>query len=108
MEQARDPALDIRRVELKGNGERRAGTVRWWKSDKGYCRITADDGEVLFVHFSGVETSGDEYVELQEGQRVSFVTDFGMADHNRSVAGEVLLSRGSGSRGCRVRQRIAR
>lgn len=26
------------------------GTVRWFKDEKGYGRITADDGEVLFVH----------------------------------------------------------
>jgi CspA family cold shock protein len=90
----RDPALDVRRPEFRGNGERRAGVVRWWKDEKGYGRITADDGEVLFVHFSGVEIEGDDYVELEEGQQVSFVTGEGMADHNRSVAEEVRLDPG--------------
>jgi 'Cold-shock' DNA-binding domain len=42
-------SLDINRPELRG--VRRSGTVRWYKDDKGYGRITADDGEVLFVHF---------------------------------------------------------
>jgi hypothetical protein len=35
----RDPNLDIRRPDLLG--VRRTGTVRWWKSEKGYGRITA-------------------------------------------------------------------
>jgi hypothetical protein len=35
--------LGIRRPDLRH--VRRLGTVRWWKEDKGYGRITADDGE---------------------------------------------------------------
>jgi CspA family cold shock protein len=83
----RDPDLDLRRSELRGNRLRRAGTVRWWQPDKGHGRITADDGEVLFVHFSGIE--GEGLREPRQGDRVSFVTDDGMADHNRSVADKV-------------------
>jgi cold shock CspA family protein len=49
-------SLDIRRPELRG--VRRSGTVRWYKDDKGYGRITADDGEVLFVHFSSIVAWG--------------------------------------------------
>jgi CspA family cold shock protein len=82
-----DPDLEIRRPKLRGDGIRRLGTVRWWKSEKGYGRITADDGEVLFVHFSGIATEG--YASLMEGDRVSFVTDTLVADHNRSVADDV-------------------
>ena len=37
--------LDIRRPDLRG--VRRSGVVRWFSDDKGYGRITADDGEVL-------------------------------------------------------------
>jgi hypothetical protein len=48
--------LDVRRPDLEG--ARRHGTVRWFKDDNGYGRITADDGEVLFVHFSGVVSDG--------------------------------------------------
>jgi cold shock protein len=74
--------LDIRRPELRG--VRRLGVVRWYKDDKGYGRITADDGEVLFVHFSDVEADG--YRSLEEGQRVSFVWNGGIQDHGRRHA----------------------
>jgi CspA family cold shock protein len=80
---ARD--LDIRRPDL--DGVRRRGTVRWYKDDKGYGRITADDGEVLFVHFSGIEMDG--YRSLVEGQRVSFVWRGGIQDHGRRRAEQV-------------------
>jgi CspA family cold shock protein len=81
----RDPNLDIRRPDLLG--VRRTGTVRWWKSDKGYGRITADDGEILFAHFSGVV--GDGFRELTEDQRVSSVWNGYEADHGRHCADDV-------------------
>jgi cold shock protein len=74
--------LDIRRPELRG--VRRFGVVRWYKDDKGYGRITADDGEVLVVHFSDIEADG--YRSLTEGQRVSFVWNGGIQDHGRHHA----------------------
>jgi cold shock CspA family protein len=77
--------LDIRRPELKD--VERVGTVRWYKDEKGYGRITADDGEVLFVHFSGIV--GDGFRSLDEGDRVSFVWRGGVADHGRHVAENV-------------------
>lgn len=80
-----DDALDIRRPELRG--VRRPGTVRWFKDDKGYGRITADDGEVLFVHFSAIEVEG--YRALEPGQRVTFVWNGGIQDHGRHRAESV-------------------
>ena len=77
--------LDIRRPELRGVS--RTGTVRWWKDDKGYGRITADDGEVLFAHFSGLV--GEGYRTLQQGQRVAFVWDGHMGEHGRHAAERV-------------------
>jgi cold shock CspA family protein len=77
--------LEIRREDLRG--VRRTGMVRWFKEDHGYGRITADDGEVLFVHFSGIEMDG--YRALTEGQRVSFVWRGGVVAHGRHVATEV-------------------
>jgi cold shock protein len=77
--------LDIRRPDLRG--VRRSGTVRWWKDEKGYGWITADDGEILFVHFSGVV--GEGFRALEEGQRVSFVWDGLEADHGRHAAVDV-------------------
>ena len=78
--------LDIRRPDLLR--VRRLGTVRWFKDEKGYGRITADDGEVLFVHYSAiVEQEG--FRALKEGQRVSFVWDGTEADHGRHSAAQV-------------------
>jgi cold shock protein len=83
--------LDVRRPDLRG--ARRVGTVRWFKDDKGYGRITADDGEVLFVHYSGIV--GEGFRSLAEGQRVSFVWNGGEADHGRHVAEDVRIEPGT-------------
>ena len=80
--------LDIRRPELEG--ERREGTVRWFKDEKGYGRITADDGEILFVSFAHIEMEG--YCVLEAGQRVTFVWKGGIQDHGRHRAEEVRVS----------------
>ncbi|HEX5194134.1 MAG TPA: cold shock domain-containing protein [Solirubrobacteraceae bacterium] len=77
--------LDIRRPDLEG--VRRSGTVRWFKDEKGYGRITADDGEVLFVHFSAIELDG--YRALEPGQRVTFVWNGGIQDDGRHRADSV-------------------
>jgi CspA family cold shock protein len=77
--------LDIRRPELRG--VRRSGTVRWFKDEKGYGRITADDGEVLFVHVSGI--AGEGFRALEQGERVSFVWDGSEGDHGRHAAVDV-------------------
>jgi cold shock CspA family protein len=58
--------LEIRRPDLRG--VRRFGAVRWLEEDKGYGRITADDGEVLWFHFSSIV--GDGYRSAEAGQRV--------------------------------------
>lgn len=77
--------LDIRRPELLS--ARRTGTVRWFKAEKGYGRITADDGEVLFVHFSDVVMDGFRLLEAD--QRVDFVWNGGIQDHGRHHAEDV-------------------
>ncbi|MBV9818118.1 MAG: cold shock domain-containing protein [Solirubrobacterales bacterium] len=77
--------LDIRRPELLG--VRRCATVRWFKDDKGYGRITADDGEVLFVHFAHIVA--DAYRTLRAGHRVSFVWNGAIQDHGRHRAEDV-------------------
>jgi cold shock CspA family protein len=63
--------------------------VRWYREEKGYGRITANDGEVLFVHFSGVE--GEGYRALNEGERVSFLWDSSSGSHRRHTAVQVRL-----------------
>jgi len=77
--------LDLRRPELMG--ETRTGTVRWFKTEKGYGRITADDGEVLFVHFSAVVRDG--YRALEADQRVEFVWRGTLGAHGRHAAEDV-------------------
>lgn len=47
------------------------GTVKWFNSTKGFGFITnADNGEDLFVHFSGIASEG--FKTLEEGQNVTF------------------------------------
>jgi CspA family cold shock protein len=63
------------------------GTVRWWKDQKGYGRITGDDGHIYFCHFSELQMEG--YKTLRPGQRVEFERVEGMADHGRAGAANV-------------------
>jgi cold shock CspA family protein len=79
--------LEVRRPDLIGVP--RTGTVRWFKPDKGYGRVTADDGEVLFVHFSNIEVDG--YRSLTADQRVGFIWRGGIAAHGRHHAEDVQL-----------------
>jgi cold shock CspA family protein len=51
--------------------------------------ISTSDGEVLFVHFSGVV--GEGWRSLEAGQRVSFVWDGSEVDQRRHVAVDVRL-----------------
>lgn len=46
------------------------GTVRWFCNEKGYGFIECDNGEDVFVHFTGIQEEG--FRTLEEGQVVSF------------------------------------
>jgi CspA family cold shock protein len=74
-----------------GTEPRLTGTVRWWKPKKGYGRITGDDGEIYFVHFSDVVADTPGYRALQEGQRVEFEWLGGRVDHERKHANNVTV-----------------
>ncbi len=50
--------------------EKLTGTVKWFDSKKGYGFITADNGQDVFVHYTGI--IGNGYRTLEEGDRVSF------------------------------------
>ncbi|SMO57073.1 cold-shock DNA-binding protein family [Balnearium lithotrophicum] len=50
--------------------EKLTGTVKWFDSKKGYGFITADNGQDVFVHYTGISGSG--FRTLEEGERVSF------------------------------------
>jgi CspA family cold shock protein len=46
------------------------GTVKWFNNAKGYGFITQDNGDELFVHFTGIKGQG--FRTLREGQAVQF------------------------------------
>jgi len=46
------------------------GTVKWFNEKKGYGFIEQEDGPDVFVHYSGINSSG--FKSLNEGDRVSF------------------------------------
>ncbi|WP_025784840.1 cold-shock protein [Sporosarcina sp. D27] len=46
------------------------GKVKWFSNEKGYGFIEADDGQDVFVHFTGIIAEG--FKTLDEGQNVSF------------------------------------
>ncbi|MCG7343075.1 cold shock domain-containing protein [Sporosarcina sp. ACRSL] len=46
------------------------GKVKWFSNEKGYGFIEADNGEDVFVHYTGIMSDG--FKTLDEGQTVSF------------------------------------
>ncbi|OXE80981.1 cold-shock protein [Staphylococcus epidermidis] len=46
------------------------GTVKWFNADKGFGFIERDNGNDVFVHYSGI--AGESYKSLEEGQNVDF------------------------------------
>ena len=46
------------------------GTVKWFQADKGYGFITMEDGNDVFVHYSGLNMEG--FKSLEEGASVEF------------------------------------
>lgn len=46
------------------------GTVKWFNNQKGYGFISDEEGNDVFVHYSGVNMDG--FKSLEEGQAVEF------------------------------------
>ncbi|MDW0111572.1 MULTISPECIES: cold-shock protein [Sporosarcina] len=46
------------------------GKVKWFSNEKGYGFIETDNGEDVFVHYTGIKADG--FKTLDEGQTVSF------------------------------------
>ena len=46
------------------------GTVKWFNNQKGYGFISDEQGNDVFVHFSGIVADG--FKTLEEGQSVTF------------------------------------
>ena len=50
------------------------GTVKWFNNQKGYGFISDEEGNDVFVHYSGLNMDG--FKSLEEGDQVQFdVTD---------------------------------
>ena len=52
-------------------GNREAGTVKWFNTSKSFGFISRDSGDDIFVHFRAIR--GEGHRVLVEGQRVEFV-----------------------------------
>ena len=46
------------------------GTVKWFNAEKGYGFITGEDGNDVFVHYSGLVMDG--FKSLEEGAAVEY------------------------------------
>lgn len=46
------------------------GTVKWFNNEKGYGFITNDEGQDVFVHYTGIESEG--FKTLENGNDVEF------------------------------------
>lgn len=55
---------------LLGGTRMHHGKVKWFDNDKGYGFIEYNDGDDVFVHFTGIQEEG--FRTLHEGQDVSF------------------------------------
>ncbi len=51
------------------------GTVKWFNAQKGFGFISDENGEDIFVHFSGLAMDG--FKTLEDGQKVTFDTTQG-------------------------------
>lgn len=49
------------------------GKVKWFSEEKGYGFIEGEDGNDVFVHFSGI--AGGGFRNLTEGEEVEFDTE---------------------------------
>jgi CspA family cold shock protein len=48
------------------------GTVKWFDNRKGYGFITTEKEGDIFVHYSAIVKEDDEYVTLNESDKVEF------------------------------------
>ena len=53
-----------------GGTEMSTGTVKWFNNQKGYGFICDEQGNDVFVHYTGLKMNG--FKSLEEGQAVEF------------------------------------
>jgi CspA family cold shock protein len=58
------------RILTKEGAKMANGIVKWFNDRKGYGFIEQEDGPDVFVHHSGINSSG--FKSLQEGDKVTF------------------------------------
>ena len=51
------------------------GTVKWFNNQKGFGFISDEQGNDVFVHYSGIQSNG--FKSLEEGQEVEFEVNEG-------------------------------
>ena len=51
-------------------GHKMKGTVKWFNNQKGFGFISDEEGNDVFVHYSGLNMEG--YKTLEDGQAVEF------------------------------------
>ena len=51
------------------------GTVKWFNAQKGFGFIVGEDGNDIFVHYSGLNQEG--FKTLDDGQQVEYETTQG-------------------------------
>ena len=57
------------------------GTVKWFNNQKGFGFISDEQGNDVFVHYSGIQSNG--FKSLEEGQEVEFEVIEGQRDHRQ-------------------------
>jgi len=48
------------------------GTVKWFNSRKGFGFINSEEGNDVFVHYTALSGGEDEYLTLNENDKVEF------------------------------------
>ncbi|MDD3340930.1 MAG: cold-shock protein [Bacilli bacterium] len=68
------------------------GTVKWFKSDKGFGFITDNETkEDVFVHFSAINVDG--FKTLEEGQQVTFDVESDPKNPSKNRATNVVIAK---------------
>ena len=57
------------------------GTVKWFNNQKGFGFISDEQGNDVFVHYSGIQSNG--FKSLEEGQEVEFEVIEGQKYHRQ-------------------------